>query len=147
MKEDPMYKQLYDMLSGTDMPVSLVQGSFIPNRIGFEKEMQRIESNVGRYPHGYRHYENYHNYKLQFPDATIGDYQKDINSPITFDEFLELKRKSFVYECNYNPVLYYKNGLDQLDIENEQDRMKMPEYIAQTDQFVEESRELFTGRT
>jgi len=64
MRDDPTYKQLYDTLQGAEMPMTLVSGEFVPNRYGRIKEMERIESNVGRYPMGYRHYENYHNYKL-----------------------------------------------------------------------------------
>lgn len=94
------------------MPISLVSGEFQPNKYGRIKEMQRIEANIGRYPMGYRHYENYHNYKLQNPNSTIQDYQTDVNSPISFEEFFELKKRSFIYECNYNPMVYYDNRFD-----------------------------------
>lgn len=37
----------------------------------YHKEMDRIENNIGRYPVGFRHYENFDNYRVQFPDTTI----------------------------------------------------------------------------
>jgi len=37
----------------------------------------RFESNIGRYPLGFRHYENYYNYILKYPKATISEYQND----------------------------------------------------------------------
>jgi len=96
---------------------------------------------------GYRHYENYHNYKLLKPDATITDYQTDVNSPISFDEFFELKKRSFIYECNYNPMVYYENGFDDLDPDDEEDRKKMPENIAEQEDFRQDAQELFMQRT
>lgn len=119
------------MLQGAEMPISMVSGSFRPNKYGRIKEMERIERNVGRYPMGYRHYENYHNYKLQYPDASIHDYQNDVNAPISFEEFFDLQKRSFIYECNHNPVVHYEHGLDQLDPDNEEDRKRMPEYIVE----------------
>jgi len=37
----------------------------------------KIEQSIGRYPVGFRHYENYENYKTIKPEATISDYQID----------------------------------------------------------------------
>lgn len=35
---------------------------------------KQIESNTGRYPVGFRHYENYYNYKVVYPESTIQEY-------------------------------------------------------------------------
>ena len=66
-----MYAQLSAQHSGPDFARSLVSGEFIPSGPEWQKEMERIESNIGRYPIGFRHYENYENYILKNPDATI----------------------------------------------------------------------------
>lgn len=50
---------------------------------------------VGRYPLGFRHYENYVNYRTVFPEATIEDYMKDMNRECTFAEFLNIM-KAFI---------------------------------------------------
>ena len=39
--------------------------------------MQRVEDNVGRYPVGFRHYENFQNYNTKYPERTIEDYMSD----------------------------------------------------------------------
>lgn len=56
-------------------------------------EMQR--QNIGRYPQGFRHYENYVNYRTVFPDATIEEYMKDMNRECTYAEFLNIM-KAFI---------------------------------------------------
>ena len=33
-----------------------------------------LDSKVGRYPIGFRHYENFENYRIINPDATIDEY-------------------------------------------------------------------------
>ena len=33
--------------------------------------MDKVERNIGRYPHGFRHYENYINYRVAKPEATL----------------------------------------------------------------------------
>jgi hypothetical protein len=53
---------------------------FLPNERGWNHEIDRIKSNIGRYPLGFRHYENYHNYVKQFPERTMEEYINDVNS-------------------------------------------------------------------
>lgn len=69
---------------------SVVQEEWIPTQREYEKEMDRSESNIGRYTVGFRHYENYNNYKKKFPGASMEDYANDMNSEMTFNEFLLL---------------------------------------------------------
>jgi hypothetical protein len=45
-----------------NIPFSYFANRFLPDARGAHKEFERIESNVGRYTHGFRHYENYYNY-------------------------------------------------------------------------------------
>jgi hypothetical protein len=58
-------------MAGPDFAKSLVAGEFLPTGPEHQKEMDRIEANIGRYPVGFRHYENYQNYLVLHPDATI----------------------------------------------------------------------------
>lgn len=45
-----------------NIPFSYLARKFLPDARGAHKEFERIESNVGRYTHGFRHYENFYNY-------------------------------------------------------------------------------------
>lgn len=69
-KENPFYADLDDKLRGADIPKSYASGQFLPSQRGFEKELDRLESLIGRYPLGFRHYENYYNYITKYPNAT-----------------------------------------------------------------------------
>ena len=71
-----------------NIPFSYFANKFLPDARGAHKEFERIESNVGRYTHGFRHYENYYNYLQKYPDATVLDYQND--------------SKFFIYYFNFN---------------------------------------------
>lgn len=42
-----------------------------------QKMYDKTEQNIGRYPPAYRAYENYENYRIMFPEATIEDYHMD----------------------------------------------------------------------
>ena len=44
------------------MPFSFVKERFVPDVHGAHKEYERIESLIGRYTVGFRHYESYYNY-------------------------------------------------------------------------------------
>ena len=74
--------------------------------------MDRQESLIGRYTIGFRHYENYENYRVKYPESSIEEYTADMNSQITFDEYFLLCIKNFIYESNHNPSVYYQYGLD-----------------------------------
>ena len=89
-KEDPTFANMVDQLSGPDIPHSYIDEAFLPDEHGYYKEVDRIKSNIGRYPIGFRHYENYQNYVKQFPDRTIDEYVTDVNSQISFEEYLLL---------------------------------------------------------
>jgi len=69
-EEFPEYKILRDQISsGHEIPRSLVDDEFMPTKEGHLSEMMRIESNLQRYPHGFRHLQSYSAYKKKFPDA------------------------------------------------------------------------------
>lgn len=46
---------------------------YLPHR-QWHDEMERRENNIGRYPIGFRHLENYDNYRVEFPEASLQDY-------------------------------------------------------------------------
>jgi len=45
-----------------------------------------------------------------------------MNQQISFDEFLELNKKSFLYECTKNPMVISEFGLDALDMTDDDDK-------------------------
>jgi hypothetical protein len=89
-----------------------VSGEFIPDKDGRLDELRRLSDETGRYTPGFRHYENFYAYKLKNPEATIEDYTTDMNSQISFEEFLKLTKTAYLHEVKTNPVLYYEMGLD-----------------------------------
>jgi hypothetical protein len=52
----------------------MIPGMFLPDKNGIRKEKSRLGREAGRYTPGFRHYENFYNYKLKYPDATLDDY-------------------------------------------------------------------------
>jgi len=74
---DPVFASIMDEVTGPKYAKSLVSGEFLPTEKGFHEEMDRVESNIGRYPIGFRHYENFVNYRLKYPESTIQDYTAD----------------------------------------------------------------------
>lgn len=120
-KEHPELSLIFERLKQENYPKSLVDGEFFPSRREREKELQRLESNIGRYPVGFRHYENWQNYTSVYPDATLEDYRDDLNSQISFDEYLLLNKKAFLYECKHNPTVIYKYGLNEIESGDSED--------------------------
>lgn len=60
-----------------------------------------------------------------------------VNSQISFDEFLLMHMKKFIYEATYNPVVVHSFGLHNLDPNDPTYKSRNPEYIAQSDSFRE----------
>ena len=73
----PELAEVLDELKGHDYSQSLVGGEWIPDTKNYFKEIDRIEANIGRYPVGFRHYENWQNYTMKYPERTMDDYQID----------------------------------------------------------------------
>ena len=51
---------------------------------------------------GFRHYENFVNYRTVFPDAQIEDYMKDMNRECTFAEFLNVMKAFMTQTSRHN---------------------------------------------
>jgi hypothetical protein len=58
-KKRPELGPMLDELQSQDYSESLVGGEWIPDLKNYHKEMDRVEANIGRYPVGFRHYENW----------------------------------------------------------------------------------------
>lgn len=54
-----MYDELFPE---PKVPRSLVENEFYPDHYGHYKELDRLNKNIGRYPVGFRHYENFEQY-------------------------------------------------------------------------------------
>jgi len=55
----PELGPILDELQGQNYSESLVGGEWIPDLKNYHLEMDRVEGNIGRYPVGFRHYENW----------------------------------------------------------------------------------------
>lgn len=64
---------------------------------------------IGKYPRGFRQYETYVNYKSANKDASIGDYQQEMNRQVEFDEFLGIMRQAAIEESE-TPLWRFKNA-------------------------------------
>lgn len=77
----------------------------------YHQHMDRVESRIGRYVAGFRHYENYANYSLNNPKATIEQYQQDLRRECTLDEFTRITRQH-CYEKMHDPTFRVEQKLD-----------------------------------
>ena len=55
-----------------------------------------------------------------------------MNSQITYEEYLLLTQKYFIYEMTYNPTMVYELGLDQIDFKLPFHEKFSPEGFVQT---------------
>lgn len=55
-----------------------------------------------------------------------------MNSQITFEEYLLLSQKWFIYEMTYNPTMVYELQLDELNPNIPGNEESTPEFYAQT---------------
>lgn len=55
-------------------------------------------SRIGRYPHGFRHFENYANYSQVKKNATIQEYMEEMNRQCEFNEFVAIRRQHTIEE-------------------------------------------------
>lgn len=74
---DPVYASIADEVEEHPVAKSMIEGDFIPDHHDYYKEIDRINKNITRYPYGFRHYENFENYHLKYPNSTIQDYVED----------------------------------------------------------------------
>jgi hypothetical protein len=64
-------------MENPNVPRTLIDGQFIPDHHGKHAEIARVNEKIGRYPFGFRHYENYEDYRHVFKKATMNDYVED----------------------------------------------------------------------
>ena len=83
----PELSAILDDLKGQDYSESLIGGEWIPDTRNYFKEMDRIEANIGRYPVGFRHYENWQNYSMKYPGKSMDDYMVDSKLILIFTFF------------------------------------------------------------
>lgn len=70
LKDDPYYQALK-----REEPVeSMFKDTIKLDTKNYFKELDRRDKIIGRYPVGFRHYENYENYKVIYPEANLEDY-------------------------------------------------------------------------
>ena len=72
-QEDPYYAMMK-----RDKPIeSRYEDHFDVDDEEYHRYMDEVERNIGRYPEGFRHFENYENYRSVYPDATIQEYHNE----------------------------------------------------------------------
>jgi hypothetical protein len=71
-KKDPYYAMLKE-----EKPItSRYSNHFDIDDEDYHSFYDQIERNIGRYPIGFRQYENFENYSAAYPDSTIQDYHE-----------------------------------------------------------------------
>ena len=62
-----------------------------------------------------------------------------MNSKVSFDEFLAMKKAEVLYVCKYDPQVIYEHGFHSVDPEDPKDFYKIPENVVETEEFREEA--------
>ena len=104
---------------------SRLSDEFVMSNEELHQEMERQEANVGRYPIGFRHYENYEFYALAKPDATIDEYHQEMNRQCEFSDFMGIMRAALIDQSK-DPGFRWKHGLDG---EDEGDVLPMEDFV------------------
>lgn len=81
-------------------------------------EWDRQQNLIGKYPQGFRHFENYVNYRQVFPDSTIEDYIKEMNREVTYPEFMNII-KAFITQHTRTNYWKQQHFGDLEDIDGE----------------------------
>lgn len=84
-QEDPYYA----MLKQEEPIESRYMDHFDIDDEAVHRYWDDVERNIGRYPEGFRHYENYENYRVVNPNATIQDYHNDSKFEMIHQSFSE----------------------------------------------------------
>ena len=90
VEENPLDKAL----EKRTVPVSDYLNTWVLDQKNVIAQHEYDQNNIGRYPHGYRHYENYANYSQVVTDATIEDYMLEMNRQVNYDEYVAIIRKA-----------------------------------------------------
>lgn len=72
---------------------SIDMEEFIVDRENKWKQHMYEQERIGRYPQGFRHFENFANYSQFKKDATIQEYMETMNRPCEFAEYLQIMRQ------------------------------------------------------
>lgn len=120
-----------------------MQGEWILNAEARKIDRINEEATFGRYPHGFRHYESFANYKIVNPRSEISEYMEIMNRQIEFDEFLALMRQAAVEEAE-DPHWQTMNNPEK-DFENDED-MGWEEAI-ESEIFEKEARVIYEQKT
>jgi hypothetical protein len=85
MKESFKTKDVYESMTSEPHPVnSLYDEAFFLDEKSVKQFFTDIEHSIGRYPNGFRHYENYANYSIVNPNSEISEYISEMNRQVEF---------------------------------------------------------------
>lgn len=84
-------QQKWDKLVNKDSDYHSVHPEeFVLDAPNAKKRSKYIHERIGRYPMGFRHFENFANYSQEKKDATIQDYIEEMYRPCEFADFLTI---------------------------------------------------------
>ena len=117
-----------------------------------EKMWRQVDDSIGRYPHGWRHYESFVNYQVINPHATIQEYIEEMNSQVTFDNFLAIMRQSAIENLEHDPEEANKMQqelakMEEEDAESEGAPTITPREAINSEFFEQEARALYNEKT
>jgi len=113
-ERDPLFAHLAKHLDSTPAAErhSYVENDWLPSIREHDREIARRNRLLHRYPSGYRHYENYQNYRVIYPERSLQDYANDINSQITFEDFFAIAQKDYLYDAEHDPEFRLRMGFN-----------------------------------
>lgn len=117
------------MLKEDKVITSRFQDEFDMEKDDAHAYMDKVEQNIARYPVGFRHYENFDNYRTVYPDATIQDYFEVMNKQVEFDEYKEIMKAAFLEECK-NPYFNWKNNYPDWEYVDQNEILTPDNFVA-----------------
>jgi len=82
----PDTRDKYDKIFDEDKEIrSKVGDEWVLDTDTAKRFYKDLDNNLCRYPHGFRHYESFANYKLSQPHLVIQDYITEMNSQVEFE--------------------------------------------------------------
>jgi hypothetical protein len=92
-----VYKQFFEKANEYE---SMVAEDFVFDQENYDKWHLYQNDKIGRYPYGFRHFENFANYSQAKRDSTIQEYMELMNRPCEFHDYLAIIRSHLIEESN-----------------------------------------------
>ena len=105
------------------------------------KYYKDLDNGFSRYPNGFRHYENFANYKLMNPQSEISEYVDVMNAQCDYETFLAIQRTK-VLEVAQDPYEKHLEANNESDYPENKNEITGEDYV-HSEMFVRETRQAY----